>query len=161
MKILREQKALAQNRDAFIWTHSAFTITAALILSFQVRRHMVSEDENCTKYADAVQDALEFLESRQYDVLASRGVVLIKAILSMPLAIQHVAEESNVANVESASFEEILRRFSMDMAAVGFTNQSFADFPPTEQPDIVDFHVTEPGEFEMWFQDIFYSTSFD
>lgn len=80
MTILREHEAIAQSDDLSIWTHTAFCITAAVILSFEVAYRISTHDHGIEKYRGAIQAAREGLAVRSEDVLASRGVTLIDVI---------------------------------------------------------------------------------
>jgi hypothetical protein len=156
MTILRELKGLTDNGDVFLWTHSAFCVTAALILSFEIAHYRVEQEESCSVYSNAVEEALQFLASREQDVMAQRGVFLIKAILSTSSIIHDFSAVSNIDEAESVSFEGIVFRFAVDLTDLGFLTQ------PVDSPQIL--HQQEPGylstyeieEFETWFQGTFY-----
>jgi hypothetical protein len=73
MTILREHQAITSADDLSIWTHTAFCITAAVILCFEI--------SYCAKLGDHnVQAARDQLAARKEDLLATRGVNLIDAI---------------------------------------------------------------------------------
>ncbi|KAJ5763264.1 hypothetical protein N7533_001945 [Penicillium manginii] len=81
MTILREHETIVEEDDLSIWTHSAFAITAAVILCFEV--NSIAEDADNAKkelYRDAVLSARDRLAQRHSDVLAQRGVALVDAI---------------------------------------------------------------------------------
>ena len=159
MTIVQERRALATNGDVFIWTHSAFCTTAALVLAFEVTFH--PEDARCDSYAEAVQEALLFLSGRDHDVLAKRGVILITAILSnSPL--DQFRGDLDMAD-ESASFEEIMRRFATEFAFLGFANTDYtaAALPLGSECETDGLFVGELGEFGTWFQDTFCNTALE
>lgn len=159
MTILQEQKALVADGHVSMWTHSAFATTAALILAFEVTCH--PEDARCEAYTEAVQEALTLLARREYDVLAQRGIVLITAILSKS-SMDQFSADLNMAD-ESASFEEIMRRFTTEFAFGGLPNTNYPTptLPLAGDYETNDLFLAELGEFGTWFQDTFYSTAFE
>ncbi|KAL1303769.1 hypothetical protein AAFC00_007108 [Neodothiora populina] len=98
MTILREHAAIAASDDLSIWTHTAFCITAAVILCFEVSYRIATstnngaspqygqasgegnDDADIETYRTAIQAARDRLLARREDVLASRGVTLIDVI---------------------------------------------------------------------------------
>ncbi|KAJ5090484.1 hypothetical protein N7532_009168 [Penicillium argentinense] len=110
MTILREHETIVEEDDLSIWTHSAFAITAAVILCFEVSS-IVEEADNAKKdlYRDAVISARDRLALRHSDVLAQRGVALIDAIF--------ISEGSSISAVElkpgkPIDFNRIFANFS-------------------------------------------------
>ncbi|KJR89274.1 uncharacterized protein SPSK_05935 [Sporothrix schenckii 1099-18] len=104
MTILREHRNITEAGDMSLWTHTAFCITAALLLSFEV---LCSKDvdvdvdvdindtndttdadadadatarEQQATYRSAIQYARTYLSGRLHDVLAQRGVLLIDSL---------------------------------------------------------------------------------
>lgn len=110
MTILREHETIVEEDDLSIWTHSAFAITAAVILCFEFYS-IVEEIDNAKKelYRDAVLTARDRLASRHSDVLAQRGVALVDAIF--------ISEGSSLGSLEPVpgmpiDFNRILVNFA-------------------------------------------------
>lgn len=122
MTILREHEAITATDDLSIWTHSAFCITAAVILSFEVSYRVSTANNNSTtatvdntysddnektnrelveQYRAAISAARNRLVARNNDVLASRGVTLIDVISLEETAFDHHTGSS--ASTSSAS----------------------------------------------------------
>jgi hypothetical protein len=80
MTILREHQAITSADDLSFWTHTAFCITAAVILCFEISYCAKLGDHNVEVYCEAVQAARDRLAARKEDLLAARGVNLIDAI---------------------------------------------------------------------------------
>jgi hypothetical protein len=89
--ILREHEALVEADDLSIWTHTAFCITAAVILSFEI--YHTSHDATAESYRSTVKATRDRLISRDSDLLAQRGVALIEALLEQRSAGPELAGE--------------------------------------------------------------------
>ncbi|PYH43874.1 uncharacterized protein BP01DRAFT_375025 [Aspergillus saccharolyticus JOP 1030-1] len=98
LTILREHETIINQGDFFVWTHSAFCITAAIILCFEVSSSSsgnttTTTNNNNTNYTNsaihetnkfrlAIQAARNRLAEQKCDILAQRGVALIDAIFA-------------------------------------------------------------------------------
>lgn len=79
--ILREHEALVMADDLSIWTHTAFCITAAVILCFEIYHGSEVDSASTTSHRVTVLATRSRLVSRTSDLLAQRGVVLIDSLL--------------------------------------------------------------------------------
>ena len=110
MTILREHEAIVKADDLSIWTHTAFAITAAVILCFEVNASMAeSRESDIELHRTAVLGARDRLAARQFDVLAQRGVALIDAIF--------ITEQSSIGSSKTkqgplSDFSRIFSNFS-------------------------------------------------
>ncbi|KAJ5683120.1 hypothetical protein N7462_006285 [Penicillium macrosclerotiorum] len=163
MTILREHETIVKEEDLSIWTHTAFAITAAVILCFEVNATV--EDPNDGKvemYRDAVVTARERLASRNQDVLAQRGVALIDAILIAEGSGLGAREKRRGATID---FNRIFANFSTlsrvilnpeDELALGrFTGNSPDDFASVDTNEMQLSWDQEEIDFDIWFNGIF------
>ncbi|EXJ84212.1 hypothetical protein A1O3_04879 [Capronia epimyces CBS 606.96] len=101
LTILREHENIVQAGELSLWTHTAFCITAAVILCFEIKNTSSSPNDRSSPatiagqvriegsdaqtlsshYRDRIQAARNRLADRKHDILARRGILLIKAIL--------------------------------------------------------------------------------
>ncbi|KAJ5175444.1 uncharacterized protein N7482_001321 [Penicillium canariense] len=163
MTILREHETIAKEEDLSIWTHTAFAITAAVILCFEVNATVKDPNDGKVElYREAVVAARERLALRNHDLLAQRGVALIDAIL--------IAEESNFGAKESKrgghiDFHRIFANFSTlsrvilnpedEMVFGRFPGNSPDDFRSVDTNEIQFSWNQEEIDFESWFNGIF------
>ncbi|KAJ0272023.1 hypothetical protein CBS470a_012877 [Colletotrichum nupharicola] len=156
--ILREHKSIVESGEVSLWTHVAFSITAAIILSFEVICDQSKErDARQEGYLDAIRDAREHLLGRTTnDVLAHRGVVLIDAIFSEMGGMESFSDRTLAARPDAINFEEIAARFKTDWFVLDSTAARLGQF------DVAEEHFAMPAnpseDFDEWFQQIFHST---
>ncbi|GKT67253.1 hypothetical protein ColTof4_13637 [Colletotrichum tofieldiae] len=153
LTILREHKSIVESGEVSLWTHVAFSITAALILSFEVICSQSKEWDNQQEgYLDAIRDARQRLLGRTNDVLAHRGVVLIDAVFSEVGSLDSFSKMTLTARPEAISFEDIAARFKTDWFILGST----AELKQLDIPD-EQFVGNGSGDFDDWFQQIFHA----
>ncbi|WYZ35463.1 hypothetical protein EsH8_X_000110 [Colletotrichum jinshuiense] len=153
LTILREHKSIVESGEVSLWTHVAFSITAALILSFEVICSQRKEWDNQQEdYLDAIRDARQRLLGRTNDVLAQRGVVLIDAVFSEVGSLDSFSNMTLTARPEAISFEDIAARFKTDWFILGSTSE-------LKHYDIPDDHFVGNAseDFDDWFQHIFHT----
>ncbi|KAH0430141.1 alpha-ketoglutarate dependent xanthine dioxygenase [Colletotrichum camelliae] len=155
--ILREHKSIVESGEVSLWTHVAFSITAAIILSFEVICDQSKErDTRQEGYLDAIRDAREHLLGRTTnDVLAHRGVVLIDAIFSEVGGLESFSDRSLAARPDAINFEEIAARFKTDWFILDSTAASLGQFDTPEEHFAMSANPSE--DFDEWFQQIFHS----
>lgn len=165
--ILREHEAITQCDDLSIWTHTAFCITAAVILCFEVLHRGSVESPEVASHRDAIQAARDRLIARKDDVLASRGVTLID-VLSLEISSQ---ADGPVAAAEDTSRGIDLSRVVSKFSAA---NASYNKHGPSELDaedcswNMLDFafevddHYMEDlsglpsiGDFDEWYNKTF------
>ncbi|KAJ5632275.1 hypothetical protein N7490_008614 [Penicillium lividum] len=163
MTILREHETIVEDDDLSIWTHTAFAITAAVILCFEVNTVMETSDRRSVPmYRTAVLAARDRLASRNGDVLAQRGVALINAIF--------IAEQSGskpeLNRLTSIDFNRVFTNFSTLSKATAIpspdemTPGKFSTGTPEtiDAPDVSEMQLPwnqEEIDFDLWFNGIF------
>ncbi|OHE99339.1 hypothetical protein CORC01_05380 [Colletotrichum orchidophilum] len=154
--ILREHKSIVESGEVSLWTHVAFSITAAIILSFEVICDQSKErDDRQGGYLDAIRNAREHLLGRTTnDIFAHRGVVLIDAIFSDVGGMESFSDRTLAARPGAINFEEIAARFKTDW----FILDSTAGLGQFDVPeDHFALSVNPSEDFDDWFQQIFHS----
>ncbi|PKY04719.1 hypothetical protein P168DRAFT_289592 [Aspergillus campestris IBT 28561] len=166
--ILREHETIVKEDETSIWTHTAFCITAAIILCFEVNTLPSNHKQLAPIYTGAIEAARNRLATRTGDILAQRGVALIDAIF---LAEQSSTDPSQTQlPSKSIDFNRIiveysaLRQLTLGSDSDGIlagadTTSSHADvgvsldlnnnasFAPAAEMAI---------DFDTWFNGIFY-----
>lgn len=137
MTILREHQAITSADDLSIWTHTAFCITAPVIICFEISYCANLGDRNVEIYREAVRAARDRLAARKENLLASRGVPLIDAI----------ALEQPDFDVQPDSQDSTSARKIINLPRVAET--FFMADKPNSTRDILDrIADTLPFEFE-------------
>lgn len=168
--ILSQYEALVEAKDLSIWTHTAFCITAAVILCFEIRTSTgddILEDAEAKvqMHKEAVVAARKHLACRKVDVLAQRGVTLIDILLHSrgsedPSTFgAHVMAEFNHITSKMISVPYGSEQATHQFAAVGlpaFPHEDNFNGMDTMDYSTMDsaFHYTG-NEFEKWFNGIF------
>lgn len=111
MTILREHSEIHLADDLSIWTHSAFCITAAVILCFEVSYRLSTESGDVEALREAIQGARNRLVSRRNDVLASRGVTLIDVISLEETAFGNLREDEQVQEPKIIDLPRVVENF--------------------------------------------------
>jgi len=165
MTILREHEAIVEEDDLSIWTHTAFAITAAVILCFE--GNALVKDPNNAKvdiYREVVSAARNRLASRDCDVLAQRGVALIDAISIAEGSASDMDRGSSIdVNRVFANFST-LSRSNLNVSAEDIIFGKI----PGESPDVLAGPAVEPEEmqlawnqeevdFDSWFNEVFHN----
>jgi hypothetical protein len=164
MTILREHEVIVREGDVSIWTHTAFAITAAVILCFEMNATAESQVEIAQSYRDAIHAARTRLAARTSDVLAQRGVALIDAIFTADTFMSNFGHRHKMVD-----FAQILAKFS------SFTRLNLGpDTPETslnrfsdvDPEDVIGAHfdqmqpawdTAEDVDFDAWFSGTFHS----
>ncbi|EPS30788.1 hypothetical protein PDE_05740 [Penicillium oxalicum 114-2] len=163
MTILREHESIANEEDLSIWTHTAFAITAAVILCFEVNATVEDpSDGKIEMYRDAVLSARERLASRNHDTLAQRGVALIDAILIAEEAHGGAKERKRKGHID---FHRIFANFSTlsrasllpddDMSFGKLSGNSPDDFRSVDTNEMQFSWNSDEIDFDIWFNGIF------
>lgn len=164
MTILREHETIVEDDDLSIWTHTAFAITAAVILCFEVNTVMETPDRRSVPmYRTAVLAARDRLSSRNGDVLAQRGVALINAIF---IAEQSGASAPDMNRLKPIDFNRVFTNFSTLSKASAIpspdemTPGKLSTGTPEniDAPDVGDMQLAwnqEEIDFDLWFNGIF------
>ena len=160
MTILREHKAITHSGELSLWTHTAFCITAALILSFEV---MCDEAESLKErriiYVNNIRDARRRLAERVNDVLAKRGVLLIDAVCPEADGAEFILSGNTIrgANAATISFEEIVARLTTDWAILGLSTEIQASDTSLVSSQLTFNDAPASGfqEFDGWFNHMF------
>lgn len=163
MTILREHETIAKEEDLSIWTHTAFAITAAVILCFEVNATVENpSDGKLEMYREAVLSARERLALRNHDLLAQRGVALIDAILIAEEAHFGARERKRGAHID---FNRIFANYSTlsrvilnpddDMAFGKLPGNSPDDFRSVDTNEMQFSWNQDEVDFDIWFNGIF------
>lgn len=173
MTILREHRNITESGEVSLWTHTAFCITAALILCFEIicdrgEDHTGDLHSQRAIYSNAIDHARRYLTGRTGDVLAQRGVLLINAIFSgVPGAVAGVDGGGSEKTPATISFAEIVSRFTLDWAISGLSTeiqQNSAGSPvepvlrgstAVHSRDFSEGFAPDFEDFDAWFQHIF------
>lgn len=159
MTILREHRAITDFGELSLWTHTAFCITAATILSFEVMCDRQSLNDKRITYIDNILGARRRLSERVNDVLAQRGVLLIDAICPEAdgTSSLHNTRSTSGATVATISFEEIVARLTTDWAILGLTSEIHAGEKSLvpQNPIFEDNFASGFEEFDTWFHQMF------
>lgn len=164
MTILREHEAIVQEDDLSIWTHTAFAITAAVILCFEGNA-LVKDPGNAKVeiYRETIAAARDRLVARNCDVLAQRGVALIDAISIAEGSAYGASELNRGASIDFnrifANFST-LSRLNLNVNADEMIFGKVLGDSPEGMPEIDadDMQVTwnqEEVDFDSWFNDVF------
>ncbi|QQK44268.1 Fungal transcriptional regulatory protein, N-terminal [Penicillium digitatum] len=162
MTILREHEVIVREGDVSIWTHTAFAITAAVIMCFEVNATAENQATIAQSHKDAIVAARTRLADRTNDVLAQRGVALIDAIFTAD-----IASDSKGRGTKMIDFGQILAKFST------FTRINLTPDTPDASPirfsnadphDVISAHfkemhpawdTAEDTDFDAWFNGTF------
>lgn len=79
--ILRHHARTIEKEHVSIWTHSAFCITATIVLGLEMFHRTNHQDEDAVSYRTLIIEAKDRLSARVGDVVAERGAALIATIL--------------------------------------------------------------------------------
>lgn len=149
--ILREHEALIEADDLSIWTHTAFCITAAVILCFEI--YQPTDSATAESYKTAVKATRDRLVTRTSDLLAQRGVALIEALLD-----QHPASSTSVGGMV-VDFDYIAAALYPVSGSHNVQDQMLAD--DSHSTEICTFAETQLNHdhvdagFDSWFTDMF------
>ncbi|KAI2732355.1 transcriptional regulator family: Fungal Specific TF [Penicillium roqueforti] len=163
MTILREHEVIVREGDISIWTHTAFAITAAVIMCFEVNATAENQATIAQSHKDAIVAARTRLANRSNDVLAQRGVALIDAIFTAD-----AASGPGLGN-KTIDFDQILAKFStftrMNLGPDS-PNTSVSRFSNSGPQDVIGAHFNEmqPAwdtaediDFDAWFNGTFHT----
>ncbi|KAJ5108823.1 hypothetical protein N7456_005498 [Penicillium angulare] len=164
MTILREHETIVEEDDLSIWTHTAFAITAAVILCFEVNTVMETTDQRSVPmYRMAVVAARDRLASRTGDILAQRGVTLIDAISIAEQSGSNVPEPNRLSSID---FNRVFANFSTlskatlipladEMTPGRISTGTPENFDPLDLGEMQLAWNQEEIDFDLWFNGIF------
>ncbi|KAJ5273595.1 hypothetical protein N7478_008720 [Penicillium angulare] len=164
MTILREHETIVEEDDLSIWTHTAFAITAAVILCFEVNTVMETTDRRSVPmYRMAVVAARDRLASRTGDILAQRGVTLIDAISIAEQSSSNVPEPNRLSSID---FNRVFANFSTlskatlipladEMTPGKISSGTPENFDPLDLGEMQSAWNQEEIDFDLWFNGIF------
>ncbi|CAL5868421.1 uncharacterized protein PFLUO_LOCUS2646 [Penicillium psychrofluorescens] len=152
--ILREHAKLTQDDNPSIWTHTAFCITAAVILCFELNATSDTPTTTTETYKAAITAARSRLAMREGDVLAHRGVALIDTIF--------YSEDSTPNTDNLIDFNRACAQFSTltlkstsdELPLYGVLGDSVEN--KIETYDHLNLGTDVDFEFDTWFNGIFY-----
>lgn len=80
--ILREHEQALAEQTLSIWTHSAFCVTAAVVLGLELFHRTDHTDDTAHMYRQTLARAADRLRHRRCDAMAKRGALLIDTLLA-------------------------------------------------------------------------------
>lgn len=143
--------------DLSVWTHTAFCITAAVILCFAINHLSEGDGITAGKYKAAILGTKERLKSRKSDLLAQRGVVLIDVLM----------EELSSQKISSlgSSITRILKRMDVELSQEWESDEkgetpymAMDDYPIEDMSQFLgefDPTLEAEAEFDIWFRSLF------
>ncbi|RDW75731.1 hypothetical protein BP5796_06552 [Coleophoma crateriformis] len=166
--ILRRHHEITIYDDVSIWTHSAFCVTAILVLCLELlyrgSADMAAEPDDADKlhmYHDLVNQARGSLSKRQGDIMATRGVRLIDTMLSAEQESMWQTNGNNETSTHPSSgvnFRKLVAQFLAQdrQAEINFGT----DFGlPSGGLDMAEFYGPMDIDFDIWFKNVFGSGS--
>ncbi|RMJ03376.1 hypothetical protein CDV36_015100 [Fusarium kuroshium] len=174
MTILREHEAVFAEKCTPLWTHSAFCVTAAIVLGLELLFRDAHMDQNAIKLRSTLANTAVRLRGCKCDVIAARGAALIATMLNVEeqlvlrLMRQPVQESSSARALQLELVEgmiesnEILAQFLT--LSVGHTPSSPSHVDNTQQIDGLDdlwlaqnsFVEGDNQELAHWIQQLEY-----
>ena len=183
LTILREHENIIQAGGPSLWIHTAFCITAAVILCFEIKSSSQNDHgqrvntTTINDYRDRVKAARHRLSVRKQDVLAQRGMILISTILPELDDVSTSAAQTwrHSSLQRKPDFKEIVARFNAESAEPRLEGRHHDDNTMIGQQDSTElgdtgfaesqtmqFEQLQPSEallldddFETWFRDVF------
>jgi hypothetical protein len=146
--ILRQHQQIADADEISIWTHSAFCITAAMVIGLELVYPRKDHAQKLNDYWDLITSAKERLNNRQGDVMANRGARLIDTILK---EVEKNRNDGQSDEAPSVDFREVLARFlSLDDSFSATSGE-----PDVDQFAGMDFSFPPVEDFDVWLNQVF------
>lgn len=83
MTILQQHEAVTEEVTITLWTHSAFYVTAAMVLGLELLFREDHADDEARRLRSSLSRTAQRLKSRRCDLIAERGVALIDTVLTI------------------------------------------------------------------------------
>lgn len=149
--ILRTHQQIIDADDISIWTHSAFCITAAMVIGLELVYPRGDNTEKRAEYWLLITAARDRLNKRQGDIMADRGVRLIDTVLQE--ADRSLQMQSNGQDAEQSrvDFRKVLDRFlTLDDRLAASSAHDLDEFRE------LDFDMPLPDDdFDVWLNQVF------
>lgn len=134
MTILREHEAITKENTPSLWTHSAFCVTAAIVLGLELLFRDVHIDDEATTLRVALGNAACRLRDRKCDVIAERGAALIDTFIEIEeqLVVKVMRRPSHGTSVRSfqvSLVNEILEKNDIVARFLAHSPRSPESFP--------------------------------
>lgn len=151
--ILRQHQQIIEADDVSIWTHSAFCITAAMVLGLEVLYPRADNHEKTNDYIELVTCAKDRLSLRSGDVLAYRGVRLIETILQEATRSKEAPCGGEEPVPPRVNFLRVVSRFLSSDDAQSFNITEFQQ----NSYDELDLNLspTINNDFDIWLKQVF------
>lgn len=168
--ILRQCEALALSGPVIIWTHTAFSITACVVLSFEVLYRLAYAKGEVAQIRALIATARVRLRNRSEDVLARRGALLIDVICREGPVLEnkdHFGTPSSSSKspvnlqkiigsfIKAAREDDFVQRFVLPEEDPG--NISHTGDTSEQQHSDMGFDVTL-AEFDEWYEQTFFTS---
>ncbi|ETS77214.1 hypothetical protein PFICI_11088 [Pestalotiopsis fici W106-1] len=155
--ILREHEALVVADDLSIWTHTAFCITAAVILCFEIYHGSETDPTSADIHRVNVLATRSRLVTRTSDLLAQRGVVLIDSLLEQR---QNNAIAAGASMVDFDYIAAALYPMNDGQAQKhGITANEATAADAGQSGDFLADHGYIDAGFDSWFNEMFLDTN--
>ncbi len=165
--ILREHEQATAEKAISIWTHSAFSVTAAVVLGLELFHRTDHTDDAAQSHRQMLVRAAGRLRNRRCDEIAKRGALLIDTILAAEedLVLKMMRTSGSGGSVEARQREAINEMIGSHEIMARFLALTPQDHHP-EVPHLeqqypasdysFDSISLEPGEdFDTWFNGVF------
>lgn len=164
--ILREHERATADETLSIWTHTAFCITASIVLGLDLLYRTSHTDEQANEYRNLLTRASERLRKRRVDTLATACAKLVDVILEVEEELVIKAMRKHGGSLEEMQQEAINEVImSQDILAkfldlnVGFDMPEWPwTTPVAVQAPEAGFQDIVAGDFNVWFDEVFGAT---
>jgi hypothetical protein len=164
MTILREHDQAISENAVSIWTHSAFCVTAALVLGLELMHRTDHTDDIARSYRQMMTRAAERLRNRRLDAIANRGSLLIDTVLAAEedLVVRLMRASRAGGSVESQQREVINEMIQSHEIMAKFLASTPLDIGPSpvDQASPLNHALPSSGldqspDFDAWFNEVF------
>ena len=166
--ILREHEQATAEGVVSIWTHSAFCVTAAMVLGLELFHRIDHTDDTAHGYRQMLIRAAERLRGRRCDAIAKRGAILVDTILEAEeeLVVKIMRTARHGGSAESRQrhvVNEMIRNQEIMAKFLALAPQNLEPFPLGQSPSSIDqlsgsltLDLSPAGQdFDAWFNEVF------
>jgi hypothetical protein len=166
--ILREHEQTTEGNFLSIWTHSAFCLTAAVVLGLELLHRADHTDSTANRYRQMVLSAAERLRNRRCDAIAQRGAILIDTMLAaeedlvlrlmrmLPHVGSGASRQRQVIN-EMIGSQEIISKFLASNPDTFGTPPAMQNITIDEMHPALELYPT--ADFDSWYNEVFAPTT--
>ncbi|KAF5643981.1 c6 zinc finger domain protein [Fusarium sp. NRRL 25303] len=111
--IFKEYESISQEGVIPIWTHSAFCVTATIVIGLELLFREAHTDDEASSLRSIMNRTAQSLQSRQSDIIAARCAALIETILlveeELVVSLMRLSFDGSTAQLRSAQIGIINR----------------------------------------------------